>query len=106
MRRFVTSEAVNFPLTAAQAQAAPHHRLFGTDSLAEARRNNTTLRATVLLLAGAALGLPAEFVFARIGMSAAVGNPSGTGPFPATVVQITFGNDAFAAQNDQGGRGA
>ncbi|TIC91150.1 4-O-methyl-glucuronoyl methylesterase [Colletotrichum higginsianum] len=50
-------------------------------------------------------------------MSTAVRNPSGSGPFPAiisiggagipipaTVVQITFGNDAFAVQNDRGSR--
>ncbi|WQF87824.1 Putative alpha/Beta hydrolase [Colletotrichum destructivum] len=51
---------------------------------------------------------------ASIDMSAAVRNPSGTGPFPAiisiggagipipaTVEQITFGNDAFVVQNDR-----
>ncbi|CCF45168.1 Cip2 [Colletotrichum higginsianum] len=54
---------------------------------------------------------------ASIDMSTAVRNPSGSGPFPAiisiggagipipaTVVQITFGNDAFAVQNDRGSR--
>ncbi|TQN70801.1 4-O-methyl-glucuronoyl methylesterase [Colletotrichum shisoi] len=52
-----------------------------------------------------------------IDMSAAVRNPSGTGPFPviisiggagipipATVEQTTVGNDAFAVQNDRGSR--
>ncbi|KAK6215316.1 Cip2 [Colletotrichum tabaci] len=107
-----------------------------------------TLHAIVLLLTGAALGLPAESIFARklgdfpplpdkvgatlsggtlnvmvtvssasVDMSTAVRNPSGSGPFPAiisigdasipipaTVVQITFGNDAFAVQNDRGSR--
>ncbi|KXH52381.1 Cip2 [Colletotrichum nymphaeae SA-01] len=53
-----------------------------------------------------------------ISMTASVTKPSGTGPFPAiigvggasipipgTVAQITFGNDAFAAQNGQSSRG-
>ncbi|KAK1585223.1 carbohydrate esterase family 15 protein [Colletotrichum navitas] len=69
-------------------------------------------------LSGGNLNLKVTVGSTSVSMSAAIKKPSGNGPFPAiigiggasipvpgTVAQITFGNDAFAAQNGQGSRG-
>ncbi|OHW94020.1 hypothetical protein CSPAE12_07372 [Colletotrichum incanum] len=69
-------------------------------------------------LSGGNLNVKITVGSANISMSATIKKPSGSGPFPAiigiggasipipgNVAQITFGNDAFAAQNGQGSRG-
>ncbi|KAK1987502.1 carbohydrate esterase family 15 protein [Colletotrichum cereale] len=69
-------------------------------------------------ISGGNLNVKVTVGSASVNMSAAIRKPSGNGPFPAiigiggvsipipgTVAQITFGNDAFAAQDDQSSRG-